>query len=76
MNYLQTSQQLLELGVIPYSDQQPLTPEEQLVVMLRHEEEVNTQESLPTEMDLEVSLLYVQWREMLCFKASFMSRNM
>uniref|UniRef100_A0A8D0GFM9 Uncharacterized protein n=1 Tax=Sphenodon punctatus TaxID=8508 RepID=A0A8D0GFM9_SPHPU len=48
-----------ELEVICYSDRQPLTPEEQLVVMLQHEEEIRNQEEPPSESDKERYCYYI-----------------
>nr|XP_006123874.1 dynein heavy chain 3, axonemal-like [Pelodiscus sinensis]XP_006123875.1 dynein heavy chain 3, axonemal-like [Pelodiscus sinensis]XP_025040824.1 dynein heavy chain 3, axonemal-like [Pelodiscus sinensis]XP_025040825.1 dynein heavy chain 3, axonemal-like [Pelodiscus sinensis] len=48
-----------ELDIIHYSDSQPLTPEEQLVVMLQHEEKIHKQEESPTESDIERYCYYI-----------------
>ncbi|CAM4521786.1 dynein axonemal heavy chain 3 [Lepidochelys kempii] len=48
-----------ELGIIHYSDTQPLTPEEQFVVMLQHEEEIHKQEQSPSESDTERYCYYI-----------------
>ncbi|CAI5792110.1 dynein heavy chain 3, axonemal [Podarcis lilfordi] len=56
---LTPDRQKSETGVICYSDNQPLTPEEQLVVMLRHEEEISKGKTLPTESDLQRYCYYI-----------------
>lgn len=43
-----------ELHVIHYTDNQPLTPEEQFVIMHLHEEEINKEEKSPSSNDIEV----------------------
>lgn len=43
-----------ELHVIHYTDNQPLTPEEQFVIMHLHEEEINKKENSPSSNDIEV----------------------
>uniref|UniRef100_A0A8C0FZW3 Uncharacterized protein n=1 Tax=Chelonoidis abingdonii TaxID=106734 RepID=A0A8C0FZW3_CHEAB len=48
-----------ELGTIYYSDTQPLTPEEQFVVMLQHEEEIHKQEESPSKSDIERYYYYI-----------------
>lgn len=53
-NSLYSDRHSPELGIILYSDSQPLTPEEQFVVMLQHEEEIHKQEQSPSESDTEV----------------------
>uniref|UniRef100_A0A8D0GHK3 Uncharacterized protein n=1 Tax=Sphenodon punctatus TaxID=8508 RepID=A0A8D0GHK3_SPHPU len=56
---LYTDRHSPELEVICYSDRQPLTPEEQLVVMLQHEEEIRNQEEPPSESDKERYCYYI-----------------
>uniref|UniRef100_A0A8B9DMU0 Dynein axonemal heavy chain 3 n=1 Tax=Anser cygnoides TaxID=8845 RepID=A0A8B9DMU0_ANSCY len=48
-----------ELHVIHYTDNQPLTPEEQFVVMHLHEEEINKQENSPSSNDIERYCYYI-----------------
>ncbi|XP_042293782.1 dynein axonemal heavy chain 3 [Sceloporus undulatus] len=56
---LQMDQEIPAVGIPHYSDSLPLTPEEQLVVMLYHEEEINKQQELPTDTDLERYCYYI-----------------
>ncbi|KAH0631920.1 hypothetical protein JD844_019823 [Phrynosoma platyrhinos] len=56
---LQMDQQISAVEIPHYSDSHPLTPEEQLVVMLHHEEEINKQKELPTDIDLERYCYYI-----------------
>uniref|UniRef100_A0ACB8FMI3 Uncharacterized protein n=1 Tax=Sphaerodactylus townsendi TaxID=933632 RepID=A0ACB8FMI3_9SAUR len=48
-----------KIPVVDYLDEQFLTPEEQLDMMLQHEDEINQQEILPTESDLERYCYYI-----------------
>ncbi|XP_025972035.2 dynein axonemal heavy chain 3 [Dromaius novaehollandiae] len=48
-----------ELSVIHYTDNQALTPEEQLVVMRLHEEEIHKREKPPSENDIERYCYYI-----------------
>uniref|UniRef100_A0A8B9NTX8 Uncharacterized protein n=1 Tax=Apteryx owenii TaxID=8824 RepID=A0A8B9NTX8_APTOW len=48
-----------ELNVIHYTDNQPLTPEEQLVIMRLHEEKIYKQEKPPSENDIERYCYYI-----------------
>ncbi|XP_062444589.1 dynein axonemal heavy chain 3 [Rhea pennata] len=50
---------LPQLNVIHYTDNQPLTPEEQLVVMRLHEEEIHEREKPPSENDIERYCYYI-----------------
>ncbi|XP_062999548.1 dynein axonemal heavy chain 3 [Elgaria multicarinata webbii] len=59
LDTLRLEKQISELEVPCYSDCQPLTPEEQLVVMLHHEEEISQQENSPTDNDLERYCYYI-----------------
>lgn len=45
---------MTELYVITYTDNQPLTPEEQFVIMHLHEKEISKQETPPSTNDIEV----------------------
>uniref|UniRef100_A0A8C8RBN6 Dynein heavy chain 3, axonemal n=1 Tax=Pelusios castaneus TaxID=367368 RepID=A0A8C8RBN6_9SAUR len=56
---IHTYRQSPELGITHYSDTQPLTPEEQFVVMLHHEEEIHKQEEPPSESDIERYCYYI-----------------
>uniref|UniRef100_A0A8D2J0P0 Uncharacterized protein n=1 Tax=Varanus komodoensis TaxID=61221 RepID=A0A8D2J0P0_VARKO len=51
--------QIPKLEVPCYSDSEPLTPEEQFIVMHYHEEEISKQEMLPTDNDLERYCYYI-----------------
>ncbi|KAJ7305844.1 hypothetical protein JRQ81_010210 [Phrynocephalus forsythii] len=59
LDLLQTDKQVPELDVLRYSDSQPLTPEEQLVIMFHHEEEISKQENIPTSTDLQRYCYYI-----------------
>uniref|UniRef100_A0A8C3CTT9 Dynein axonemal heavy chain 7 n=1 Tax=Cairina moschata TaxID=8855 RepID=A0A8C3CTT9_CAIMO len=48
-----------ELHVIHYTDNQPLTPEEQFVIMHLHEEEINKEEKSPSSNDIERYCYYI-----------------
>ncbi|XP_074775748.1 dynein axonemal heavy chain 3 [Athene noctua] len=48
-----------ELHAIPYTDTQPLTPEEQFVVMLLHEKEISKREKPPSRNDIERYCYYI-----------------
>uniref|UniRef100_A0A7M4FUM3 Dynein axonemal heavy chain 3 n=1 Tax=Crocodylus porosus TaxID=8502 RepID=A0A7M4FUM3_CROPO len=48
-----------EKSMIPYSDNHPLTPEEQFVVMHLHEEEIFKQEKVPSNSDIERYCYYI-----------------
>ncbi|XP_071879956.1 dynein axonemal heavy chain 3 isoform X2 [Anas platyrhynchos] len=48
-----------ELHVIHYTDNQPLTPEEQFVIMHLHEEEINKKENSPSSNDIERYCYYI-----------------
>ncbi|KAG8145621.1 hypothetical protein E2320_012135 [Naja naja] len=50
---------MMEDEVPRYSDSQPLTPEEQFVVMHRHEEEMSKGQQAPTGEDLERYCYYI-----------------
>lgn len=43
-----------ELHVINYTNNQPLTPEEQFALMDLHEKEISKREKIPSSDDLEV----------------------
>lgn len=43
-----------ELHVVHYTDNQPLTPEEQFVIMHLHEKEMSKREKPPSRNDIEV----------------------
>ncbi|ETE64178.1 Dynein heavy chain 3, axonemal, partial [Ophiophagus hannah] len=49
----------MEDEVPRYSDSQPLTPEEQFIVMRQHEEEMSKGQQAPTEEDLERYCYYI-----------------
>uniref|UniRef100_A0A8C5RLG6 Dynein heavy chain 3, axonemal n=1 Tax=Laticauda laticaudata TaxID=8630 RepID=A0A8C5RLG6_LATLA len=59
LDLLRLEVQIMEDGVPRYSDSQPLTPEEQFVVMCQHEEEMNKGQQAPTEEDLERYCYYI-----------------
>ncbi|XP_066465573.1 dynein axonemal heavy chain 3 [Tiliqua scincoides] len=59
MNLSQTRIKVPELEAIRYSDSQPLTPEEQFVVMLHKEEQMSRLEIPPTKTDLERYCYYI-----------------
>ncbi|KAK0675118.1 DYH3 protein, partial [Pygoscelis papua] len=48
-----------ELHIIRYTDNQPLTPEEQFVVMHLHEKEISKQEKPPSRNDIERYCYYI-----------------
>ncbi|XP_009573431.1 PREDICTED: dynein heavy chain 3, axonemal-like, partial [Fulmarus glacialis] len=48
-----------ELRVIHYTDNQPLTPEEQFVVMHLHEKEISKREKPPSKNDIERYCYYI-----------------
>ncbi|XP_015683342.1 dynein heavy chain 3, axonemal-like, partial [Protobothrops mucrosquamatus] len=50
---------MVEEGAPRYSDSQPLTPEQQFVVMHQHEEEISKGQQAPTEEDLERYCYYI-----------------
>lgn len=58
MTLSQAQSKIPKLEVIHYSDSQPLTPEEQFVVMTHHEEQISQLVTAPTEIDLEVGELF------------------
>lgn len=57
-----------ELRDFHYSDSQPLTPEEQFVVMHLHEKEISKREKPPSVNDIEV---FIQF----CFKLEVSAVN-
>lgn len=48
-----------ELHVMNYTDNQPLTPEEQFALMDLHEKEISKREKQPSSDDLEVFILFL-----------------
>ncbi|XP_062820321.1 dynein axonemal heavy chain 3 [Anolis carolinensis] len=56
---LQMNQQAPAVEIPHYSDSHPLTPEEQLVVMLYYEDKISKEEVLPTDIDLERYCYYI-----------------
>ncbi|XP_026560379.1 dynein heavy chain 3, axonemal [Pseudonaja textilis] len=59
LDLLRLEVQVMEDGVPRYSDNQPLTPEEQFVVMRHREEEMNKGRQAPTEEDLKRYCYYI-----------------